>query len=53
MADFVPSTIVKVLKDVPLDSTYSDTIKFTSVGAQTAFFLVRLNILLLTSPISV
>ena len=38
MADFVPSTIVKVLKDVPLDSTYSDTIKFTSVGAQTAFF---------------
>lgn len=38
MANFVPSTIVKVLKDVPLDSTYSDTIKFTSVGAQTAFF---------------
>lgn len=38
MPDFVPATIVKVLKDVPLDSTYSDTIKFTSQVAQTAFF---------------
>lgn len=38
MAEFVPATIVRVLKDVPLDSTYSDTIKFASVGAQTAFF---------------
>lgn len=38
MPDFVPATIVKVLKDVPLDSTYSDTIKFTSLAAQTAFF---------------
>lgn len=38
MPDFVPATIVRVLKDVPLDSTYSDTIKFASQAAQTAFF---------------
>lgn len=38
MPDFVPATIVRVLKDVPLDSTYSDTIKFASQVAQTAFF---------------
>lgn len=31
-------TIIKVCKDVPLDSTYSDTIKFASEGAQSAFF---------------
>lgn len=31
-------TIIKVCKDVPLDSTYSDTIKFTSEGAQSGFF---------------
>lgn len=38
MPEYVPNTIVRVLKDVPLDATYSDTIWFTSSGAQTSFF---------------
>lgn len=38
MPEYVPDTVVKVLKNVPLDSTYTDTRWFTSVGAQTAFF---------------
>lgn len=33
-----PLTSVKVLRNVPLDSTYSDTLDFSSVSAQTAFF---------------
>lgn len=38
MADYVPNTVVKVLKDVPLDNTYTDTRWFNSVGEQTGFF---------------
>lgn len=38
MPDYVPNTIVRVLKDVPLDDTYSDTIKFNSAGAQSGYF---------------
>lgn len=38
MPDYVPDTQVRVLTGVPLDSTYSDTIKFNTVGDQTAFF---------------
>lgn len=37
MPDYVPDTIVRVLKDVPFDLTYSDTINFQSVGEQTSF----------------
>lgn len=36
--EYIPNTIVKLCKGVPLDSTYSDTIKFTSEGAQNGFF---------------
>lgn len=32
------NTTVRVLKDVPLDSSYSDVIKFESAGAQASFF---------------
>lgn len=38
MPDYTPDTVVKLLKDVPLDSTYTDTRWFTSAGAQQAFF---------------
>lgn len=38
MADYVPNTVVKLLTNVPLDSTYTDTRWFTSLGAQQAFF---------------
>lgn len=38
MADYVPDTIVKVLKDVPLDDTYTDTRWFDNKASQQAFF---------------
>ncbi len=38
MADYVPNTVVKVLKNVPLDDTYTDTRWFSGVGEQTGFF---------------
>lgn len=38
MADYIPATIIMVCRGVPLDNTYTDTIKFTSLGAQQAFF---------------
>lgn len=38
MADYVPNTIVRVLKDVPLDDTYTDTRWFSNKGQQTSFF---------------
>ena len=38
MADYKPDTVVKLLKNVPLDSTYTDTGWCTSAGAQQAFF---------------
>lgn len=39
MADYIPATIVRVLKNVPLDSTYTDTIYFESIGAQSSYFI--------------
>lgn len=38
MADYVPNTVVKILQNVPLDDTYTDTRWFSSVGDQTDFF---------------
>lgn len=38
MPDYVPNTVVKVLRNVPLDSTYTDTRWFESEGEQVAFF---------------
>ena len=38
MPDYTPDTVVKLLKNVPLDSTYTDTRWFTTAGAQQAFF---------------
>ena len=38
MPDYIPATVVKVLKDVPLDSSYSDTVLFSSEGRQSSFF---------------
>lgn len=38
MADYVPNTIVRVLKNVPLDDTYTDTRWFSNKGQQTSFF---------------
>lgn len=38
MADYVPNTIIKILRNVPLDDTYTDTRWFSSVGEQTGFF---------------
>ena len=38
MPDIVPNTQVKVLRDVPLDSTYTDTRWFESISSQTAYF---------------
>lgn len=38
MADYVPNTVVKILHNVPLDDTYTDTRWFSSVGEQTGFF---------------
>lgn len=34
-----PITVVKVLKNVPLNSSYADTLTFRSVSAQTTFFM--------------
>jgi len=36
--EYTPLTNILVCAGVPLDSTYSDTIKFTSAGAQQGFF---------------
>lgn len=38
MADYVPNTVVKILRNVPLDDTYTDTRWFSSAGEQTGFF---------------
>ena len=38
MADYSPTTRIAVLKDVPLDDTYTDTRWFNSASEQTAFF---------------
>lgn len=38
MADYVPDTVVKVLKNVPLDDTYTDTRWFASTDEQQSFF---------------
>lgn len=38
MAEYVPNTVVKVCKDVPLDNTYTDTRWFSSAGEQAGFF---------------
>lgn len=36
-----PITSVKVLRNIPLDSTYTDTLDFTSVSAQTGYFVSK------------
>ena len=33
-----PVGIFKILRNVPLDSTYTDTLNFSSVSAQQAYF---------------
>ena len=38
MPEYVPATRVMVCRNVPLDSSYSDTIKFNSLSEQQAFF---------------
>lgn len=38
MADYVPNTVVKVLKNVPCDNTYTDVRWFASAGEQSSFF---------------
>lgn len=38
MAEYVPNTIVKVLKNVPCDNTYTDVRWFESAGEQSGFF---------------
>ena len=38
MPDYTPDTIVKVLTNVPLDNTYTDTLKFLSPANQQAYF---------------
>ena len=38
MPDYSPDTIVKVMTNVPLDNTYTDTLKFLSPAAQQAYF---------------
>lgn len=38
VTSFSPLTTVRVLKNVPLDSSYTDTLDFSSVSAQTAYF---------------
>lgn len=43
MASPVAMTNLKVLHNVPLDNTYSDTIYFASLGAQTSYFLGKVK----------
>lgn len=38
MPEFIPNTQVKICKEVPLDSSYTDVIKFASEGAQAGYF---------------
>lgn len=38
MPDIIPNTRVMMCKNVPFDDTYSDTINFQSVSAQSSFF---------------
>lgn len=36
--NFTPSTVVKLLRNVPLDNTYKDTITFSTASTQTSYF---------------
>lgn len=41
MAIIIPDSQIKLLKDVPLDGSYSDTLKFSTYSEQTAYFLSK------------
>lgn len=38
MAEFYPNTVIKILKDVPLDASYTDVLDFASETAQNQYF---------------
>ena len=38
MAYIAPDSIVRILRNIPLDNTYKDTILFDSVASQTTYF---------------
>lgn len=41
MVEYYPDTIVRVLSNVPLDNTYTDTIKFNSLSEQQNYFISK------------
>ena len=38
MAEFYPNTVIKILKDIPLDASYTDVLDFASETAQNQYF---------------
>lgn len=41
MAEFYPTNVIRLLKNVPLDNTYSDVIKFSSLAEQQNYFISK------------
>ena len=39
-----PTSIVKILRNIPLDNTYKDTLYFANDGAQVSYFLSKMKI---------
>lgn len=39
-----PTSIVKILKNIPLDNTYKDTLYFANEGAQSSYFLTQMKV---------
>lgn len=43
ISPIVPANTVHILRNVPLDNSYQDTLDFTSVSAQTTYFLSKVK----------
>lgn len=39
-----PTSIVKILRNIPLDNTYKDTLYFANDGAQSSYFLTQVKV---------
>ena len=39
-----PTSIVKILRNIPLDNTYKDTLYFANEGAQSTYFLTQMKV---------
>ena len=39
-----PTSIVKILRNIPLDNTYKDTLYFANEPAQSSYFLTQMKV---------